>query len=71
VAILLILKWASAMITKFQVFIILCFIAAILGYSLDDITFFSYQHPVQCSMLFGSMVVFIIVYLCKIDEKEN
>jgi hypothetical protein len=59
------------MITKLQVWIILCFLAAILGYGLDDIAFFSYQHPVQCSMLFGSMIVFIIVYLGNINEKEN
>jgi hypothetical protein len=59
------------MITKFQVFIILCMLAAMLGYSADDLAFFSYQYPMQCSMIFGSLVVFIVVYLCNIDEKEN
>jgi hypothetical protein len=59
------------MITKLQVWIILCFLAAILGYGLDDVEVFRSQHPIQCTMLFGSMIIFIIVYLRNINEKEN
>lgn len=54
---------------SFNVFIILCLVAAILGYGLDDLYKFLKDYPTTALMILGSFLVFCVYAIFSVEEK--